>query len=217
MSNSNKPTTAHFDAEARTWADKPRRVLLGRTLAEAIAEDLPLNTGMGALDFGCGVGLVSLPLAPELGHITAADTSPGMLAVLEERLREAGIRNIEPRALSDDADDFGEAAFDLIFTCMVLHHVVDVDAQLKQFARWCAPGGWLVIADLELEDGTFHEGDQGPVHPGFDPQDLGKGLTGLGFTVCRTRTVHTLKRDRAGIKDKEYPLFLLTARRNDAR
>lgn len=215
MSSSNSKTTAaHFDEAAKTWAQEPRRVLLGQRMAEVIAESVPLNEDMRVLDFGCGVGLVSVPLAPRVGAITAADNSSGMLAALDERLRETGITNVMPLALPASADALGKGAFDLVFTCMVLHHVENVDAQLRQFALWCAPGGYLIITDLEQEDGSFHEGHQGFVHHGFDPHDLAKRLTALGFRILESRTVHTMKRDRGEEKDKEYPLFLLVAQRD---
>jgi len=204
---------AHFDEAAKTWADLPRRVVLGEKMAEAIGEAVPLHPGMRALDFGCGVGLVSLPLAPRVDAIVGADTSPGMLEKLRERLCEGGVQNVSPVLLPGEAAALEEQPFDLVFTSMTLHHVPDVDGQLADFARWCAPGGWLAIADLEPEDGTFHEAHQGLIHTGFDPADLAARLETLGFTACQWRTAHVLKRDRVGVKDKEYPMFLLTARR----
>jgi len=58
--------------------------------------------------------------------------------------------------------------FDLIFSAMALHHVQNTDALLDRFASLTAPGGWIALADLDTEDGTFHSGDSGPVHPGFN-------------------------------------------------
>jgi len=214
MSSSSESNVAHFDEAAKTWAEEPRRIALGEAMAGVIAEAIPLTSDTRALDFGCGVGLVCVPLAPKVGSITAADTSLGMLAALEARVRELGITNIMPRTLPTDALEDG--AFDFVYTCMVLHHVADVEAQLQQFAAWCAPGGWLLISDLETEDGTFHGADAGPVHHGFDPRELAKQLEGLGFTIGEAQTIHTLKRDRGEGKDKEYPLFMLTARKGVA-
>ena len=63
---------------------------------------------------------------------------------------------------------YGEGSFDLIYTLMVLHHVGDVETIIRKFRGLLNPGGYLAIADLYSEDGSFHgEGFSG--HMGFDP------------------------------------------------
>lgn len=44
------------------------------------------------------------------------------------------------------------------------------------------PGGYLCIADLEEEDGSFHEGKE-TVHNGLDPSFLARILSEKGFSV----------------------------------
>ena len=56
-----------------------------------------LTKEMHICDAGCGLGYLSLALAPYAGRVTAVEKNPDALAVLEENCRNLGIANIEPR------------------------------------------------------------------------------------------------------------------------
>jgi len=53
------------------------------------------DPGEAWLDIGAGAGRFALPLALHVGHVTALDPSPGMLAALREGMEEHEIANIE--------------------------------------------------------------------------------------------------------------------------
>ena len=65
---------------------------------EKIAERIAgrLERGAHVCDAGCGLGYLSLALAPCCGRVTAVDASEKALAVLRSNLVAAGIRNVEP-------------------------------------------------------------------------------------------------------------------------
>ena len=48
------------------------------------------------LDVGCGLGYLSLALAPCCKHVFAADSCPEALAVLHENLQSDGVKNVTP-------------------------------------------------------------------------------------------------------------------------
>jgi SAM-dependent methyltransferase len=53
--------------------------------------------------------------------------------------------------------------YDIIYSLMTLHHVLDTDAILQRFHAALAPNGLLCIADLDAEDRPFHgAGFDGP-------------------------------------------------------
>jgi 2-polyprenyl-3-methyl-5-hydroxy-6-metoxy-1,4-benzoquinol methylase len=93
---------------------------------------------------------------------------------------------------------------------MVMHHVNDVDLVLSKFHSLINPGGYLIIADLYAEDGTFHsEGFTG--HQGFEVEQLATKLRAIGFGNIEHQKCYTIvKTDEAG-NVSEYPIFLLIA------
>jgi 2-polyprenyl-3-methyl-5-hydroxy-6-metoxy-1,4-benzoquinol methylase len=202
---------AHFDSKARLWDDNPVFRERGLKIAQAIRQAVPLHPRMRALDYGCGTGLLSFPLKDELGAILLADSSNGMLEVVKEKIAAQGVRNMTPLQLDLLSDPAPPERFDLIVTAMTLHHVPDTDAILRIFHDLLQPGGYLCVADLDQEDGSFH-GPEVDVHHGFDQVDLGRRATQAGFADTRFQTVFNIAKEReSGTRD--YPVFLMTAQR----
>ncbi len=205
---------AHFDSKARQWDENPVFQERGLKIANAVRKAVPLHRQMRALDYGCGTGLLSFPLKDELGAILMADNSSGMLEVVAEKIAAQGVMNMTPLKLDLLADPLPAQTFDLIVTAMTLHHVPDTDHILRVFHDLLNPGGYLCIADLDQEDGSFH-GQEVDVHHGFDQTDLGRRTAQAGFTDAQFQTVFTITKEReSGTQD--YPVFLMTARRAGA-
>ncbi|WP_324778576.1 class I SAM-dependent methyltransferase [Thiobacillus sedimenti] len=205
---------AHFDAKARQWDDNPVFRERGLKIAEAIRASVPLSPRMRALDYGCGTGLLSFPLKDELGAILLADSSAGMLEVVAEKIAAQGATNMTPAKLDLLADPPPAGRFDLVYTSMTLHHVPDTDRILRVFHDLLQPGGYLCIADLDREDGSFH-GIEVDVHHGFDRADLARRAAGAGFAEVGFQTVFSIAKEHAG-GTRDYPVFLMTARREGA-
>jgi cyclopropane fatty-acyl-phospholipid synthase-like methyltransferase len=199
--------TDRFDQAAATWDQEDRRVRLAREVAGAIATRIALSGEMRALDFGCGTGLVTLELAPKVGAMAGADTSSGMLDVLAEKARSLGLR-VHLIPLDDTGTGGLGGLYDLIVSSMTLHHIADAPALLQHFSRHLVPGGRVALADLDEEDGSFHEDATGVHHRGFSRADFQHWLAVAGFSGIHLETVaHSVKGGR------DYPVFLATARR----
>lgn len=205
---------AHFDAKARQWDDNPVFRERGLKIAQAVRQSVPLNKQMSALDYGCGTGLLSFPLKDELGAILMADSSAGMLDVVAEKIAAQGVTNMTPLKLDLLADPAPARKFDLIVTSMTLHHVPDTGHILSVFHDLLNPGGYLCIADLDQEDGSFH-GIEVDVHYGFDRDDLGRRAEQAGFADVQFQTVFSIAKERES-STRDYPVFLMTARRAGA-
>jgi 2-polyprenyl-3-methyl-5-hydroxy-6-metoxy-1,4-benzoquinol methylase len=186
---------------------------LQRTSAIASAlRDLLPATGLRALEVGAGTGLLSFALADHLGPILATDPSIGMVAALEDKIRQTGSTTLRALRCGDDLAG-ADGPFDLILSQMALHHIPDVPGFLVRAASRLPSGGWLAIADLDLEDGSFHGPGVTDVHFGFDRAALADQLAQAGFEGISFRTVHVMSRNtEAGLR--EYPIFLATARRH---
>jgi ubiquinone/menaquinone biosynthesis C-methylase UbiE len=205
---------SHFDSKARQWDDNPVFRERGLKIAEAIRKAVPLNRHMNALDYGCGTGLLSFPLKDELGTLLLADSSGGMLEVVDEKVAAQGVTNMTTLQLDLMVDPPPAQRFDLIVTAMTLHHVPDTDHILRIFHDLLQPGGTLCIADLDQEDGSFH-GPEVDVHHGFDQADLSRRAAQAGFADVQFQTVFSIaKENENGTRD--YPVFLMTARRAGA-
>ncbi len=201
----------HFDSKARQWDENPVFRERAAKIAAGIRAAVPLAKSMSALDYGSGSGLLSFPLKDELGSITLKDTSAGMLAVAEEKIADQGVTNMSVRQADLTADAPSGERYDLIYSSMTLHHIPDTDAILKTFHELLNPGGWLCIADLDREDGTFH-GIEVDVHHGFDRVALAGKVMAAGYETPRFDAIFEIvKETESG--NRVYPVFLMVARR----
>ncbi|MDC7121646.1 class I SAM-dependent methyltransferase [Cellulomonas fimi] len=75
-----------------------------------------------ALDFGCGVGRVLIPLAEHYERVTGVDVSASMLTEAAENCARAGVRNVD-FVLSDGEGLPFDDSYDLVHSTMVLQHI----------------------------------------------------------------------------------------------
>lgn len=201
-----------FDRKAAEWDKEEKRRKLAHAVSEAIGT-LDLEKVALALDVGCGTGLVSIPLASRIKRLIALDSSAGMIEVLKEKINELGISNVEPLQASITTAEL-PADFDLIFTSMTLHHIDDTAAVLRRFAELLKPGGRVAIADLDAEDGSFHDPGSEEKHHGFNREKLEQGLQQYGFADITFTTVHTMTKTMKDGGEKDFTIFLATAEKN---
>lgn len=203
-------TANRFDHLAASWDVAPAHLDRTRDVAALLRRRIPLE-GLVALEIGAGTGLLSFALCDELRSVVATDPSQGMVDVLEDKIRQSGCPNVRADRCGDDLACVG-GGFDLAMSQMALHHVPDVPGFLRRVYDKIRPGGFLAIADLDLEDGSFHGPEVADVHFGFDRGELSRWLREAGFEPPFLETAHTMVREREGGR-REYPVFLCVARR----
>jgi len=102
-----------------------------------------------AVEIGCGIGRLTLPMARRLAEVRAVDVSPTMLRRLEENCASAGIMSVRgflPAARWDEG-----RSVDFAWTRWVLQHIPDfavIDGYVARIAGCMRPGA---VAHLQLD------------------------------------------------------------------
>jgi ubiquinone/menaquinone biosynthesis C-methylase UbiE len=210
MSNSN---LNYFDQSAANWDTEPRRIELARAVGEAILRQVKPGPNMDVMDYGCGTGLLGLFLLPHVHGVTGADSSPGMLQVLEAKIRTGGLKQMHAERLDLQHDPIPDARYHLIVVNMVMHHIERIDTLLAAFHRLLHPGGSVAIADLDPDEGLFHrpEAAQSVYHNGFDRVAFKDELMRAGFADISDVTAHAVRKPDANGEMREFSVFLIVA------
>jgi tRNA (cmo5U34)-methyltransferase len=198
---------SEFDARAREWDKDKMHMDRSVAIAAELEKMIPLNPSMKALEYGAGTGLLSFLLKDRFSEISLMDNSQEMIKVCVEKAEYHKTNHILPIWYNLEHKEYDER-FDIIYNQMVLHHVNDYEAIIYTFHSMLNQGGYLAIADLYPEDGSFH-GPDVKVHLGFDPEKLTEILTIAGFKNIEYKTCFEVKRE-SGTK---YPVFLLVAQK----
>ena len=202
----------NFDERAKDWDSDPKKVNRAFEVADAIRKAVPLTHQMHAFEYGCGTGLLSFALKDEFEHITLADTSQGMLDVLKEKIAASGVTNMQPLQLDLTTEPAPAEKFHITYSLLTLHHIQNTEDILKKFHELLMPNGFLIIADLDKEDGSFHTDGTEDVHKGFAHTKLQEQVEKAGFEDVRFSIAHIIKKEIDG-KKKEFPVFLMAAKK----
>lgn len=131
---------------------------------------LDIQPGSRILDAGCGTGAATLLLAEavgEAGSVIGVDASAENLQIAQDTLALSTLTNKVSYQIDDiTALSFSDADFDLAWCSLVIHHLSDEVAGLRELRRILKPDGRLV-----LREGLP------PLH--FLPFDFGLGKPGL--------------------------------------
>ena len=203
---------SNFDQKAASWDEEPRRVALAREVANAIITAVQPTAEMDALDFGCGTGLLTLFLQPKVRSITGVDSSRGMLDILGEKVRKGRLTNVRTRFCDVGRGERPDGRYHLIVSSMTLHHVPELLPLFRLFYDLLLPGGIVSVADLDKEDGTFHDDPAGVHHFGFERTLVKEMLVEVGFTASHDATAAVIEKGSAG-RVRDYPVFLVSARK----
>jgi ubiquinone/menaquinone biosynthesis C-methylase UbiE len=199
-----------FDKDAATWDDKPERIRLVKDIAQKMAEEIKLTQSMDVLDFGCGTGLLTMQLQPFVHSITGVDSSQGMLDVLNAKIKDQKLTNVRTHYLDIDKGGVLDCSYNLITSSMTFHHIKKIRPVLDQFYNILLPGGFLCIADLDVDDGQFHENNDGVAHAGFDRASLSNIFNEAGYRNIKCQTAARVTKPVQSGGNREFTIFLIT-------
>lgn len=203
----------HFDKQAKEWDNDPNKVLRAKKVATEIKNFINPAKNSSALEFGCGTGLLSYQLKDYFDTITLTDTSKGMIDVLQQKINNEKITNFHPLLIDLLDEKLQKNDFDIIYTMMTLHHILDIPKILNTFNSLLKTQGFLCIADLVKEDGSFHANHPDfDGHNGFDKNELSNLLKANGFIVEYYNIYFEIEKE-INNKIKKYPLFLMICKK----
>ena len=128
-----------FDNPLRRFAQKPERILGGI-----------VRPGDHCLDFGCGFGYFTIPMARLVGPsgtVTAADLQPQMLAGVSRRAASAGLSARIRLHLVDASGIHFDGVFDSVLAFWMVHEVPDEVITLRQIRAALKPGGRFLLVE----------------------------------------------------------------------
>jgi ubiquinone/menaquinone biosynthesis C-methylase UbiE len=100
-----------------------------------------------ALDFGCGLGRVTRPLAGHFDECVGVDISEGMVRQARELNADVPGASFVVNA-ADDLRRFDDESFDLVYSVIVLQHMPDrgaIESYIAEFCRVLRPGGLAIF------------------------------------------------------------------------
>ncbi|MBI5006091.1 MAG: class I SAM-dependent methyltransferase [Nitrosomonadales bacterium] len=200
-----------FEAVASRWDSNPTRVRIAHDVGDAIMRMLKLTPQMDVLDYGCGTGLLAMQLQAHVRSVTGADSSPAMIAVLNDKIATLKPGNVSTQRVDFERGAHARGEYDLIVSSMVTHHVPDTAALFKEWKLLLKPHGQIAFADLDSEDGSFHGDNTGVFHLGFDRAALRMLLLAEGYADVRDATATVVHKEVDG-QTREFPIFLIVAR-----
>jgi ubiquinone/menaquinone biosynthesis C-methylase UbiE len=137
------------DKKHNKW-DREEFFRTGRDEIDALMTELkqlPAQIGRKrALDFGCGVGRLTQPLADHFAEVVGVDIAPAML----DLARQYNLHGSRCRFVLNETNDLRQLesrSFDLVYSRFVLQHMPPrhIRAYVAELIRVLAPGGLLVF------------------------------------------------------------------------
>lgn len=119
------------------------------TLVELLHSDTHYKPGSNVLEAGCGVGAQTVILAynsPEANFISV-DISKSSILEAEEKVRNAGFKNV--RFLQGDIFDLhiDQESFDHIFVCFLLEHISNPINALLSLKKYLKVDGTITVIE----------------------------------------------------------------------
>jgi tRNA (cmo5U34)-methyltransferase len=198
---------SEFDAKAQDWDKNTMNHERALAIASQLKERIPFAPGMKAMEFGAGTALLSFILRDSFSSITLIDNSQEMIRICNEKIAETQSSHIHALQVNLETEDYDEN-FDLIYSQMAFHHLTSIEMMLQKLHHLLHENGYLAIADLYPEDGSFH-GDGFTGFKGFDPDWLVSLMRQTGFKNVISKPCFVQRKEGTDGTIRKYPVFLI--------
>lgn len=141
-----EPFIERFEKEGREIYDQRHKIV----------QALGIPPGASVADIGCGTGLFTLLFAEAVGpsgRVFAVDIVKEFLRHIDQRLKQAGVTNVQTVLCTERSVELPPASIDLAFLCDTYHHFEFPRATMASVHRALRPGGELVLIDFQRVPG----------------------------------------------------------------
>ncbi len=128
-------------------------------------EKFPLKEGMAVVDYGCGPGRYTLPIARLVGSegkVFAVDIQPLAISTVRKKAAHESLTNIEAVLVDSYNTGIQSSSIDLVLLVDTLHLIGDCDALFREIRRilkqdgilFMDPGHMKMSRAREIVEGT---------------------------------------------------------------
>ena len=139
--------------EGASWLDRPERE--AEEAPSKLIAALELKDGMVVVDIGAGSGTLSFPMAKKVaptGRVIAEDIQPEMLALVRQRAKKSGVKNVVPLLGTTTDPKVPAESADLMIMVDVYHEFDQPYEMVTSMVRGLKKGGRLVFVEYRAED-----------------------------------------------------------------
>ena len=114
---------------------------------------LHLKEGMVVIDWGCGPGRHTIPVAKTVGDkgkVFAVDIHPLAIKTVKEKIKRNGLRNIEPLLINSYDTGIGKASVDLVLLIDIIPIIKDIKPLFAEVHRLVKKQGRVYISHSHL-------------------------------------------------------------------
>ena len=135
------------------WLERPERE--DEEAPSKALDALDLKPGMVVADIGAGSGYYASRLAKRVGptgRVYATDIQPGMIELLDRRIKSEGLTNVTTVLGGMDDPKLPPKSVDLAIMVDVYHELQQPQLFLQRLKDTFKPGGRLVLLEFRKED-----------------------------------------------------------------
>jgi ubiquinone/menaquinone biosynthesis C-methylase UbiE len=135
------------------WLDRPERA--EREQPERVLDLIRVQPGMTVADVGAGTGYFTVRLAQRVtpgGTVYATELQPEMLRMVDTRVSEAKLRNVQLVLADEHEAKLPARCCDVVLLVDVYHELTDPPGVMAGIRRALRPNGRLVLVEYRGED-----------------------------------------------------------------
>ena len=176
-----------FKNRAKEW-DTEKRIKRAKIISDKILELVSNNKDKSIMEYGCATGLIGFNLKEKFKKLTLIDNELEMINIIKNKISTYKTTNIYPIKLDLTTEKYNKEKFDIIYTSLTLHHILNTKNIIKKFHDLLNENGILIIIDLDKEDGNFHINSPNfEGHNGFEHSYIENTMKEVGFKNIKSQ------------------------------